>query len=129
MKKPKRERAKVLMDQKATSIADLAAALKLRKDAKEDVEIHWQNLYDAEYAEEWPSDVVHHLAKPAERYTAPVPETRKKRSITPETSSLPPATELGPAQMVKVIEDPPEPQPKESQAEAGEATEGKKTIL
>ncbi|EWC48182.1 hypothetical protein DRE_02286 [Drechslerella stenobrocha 248] len=59
--KPVRERSKILQDQRANSIADLAAICKRDVKGKEQVRVRWMNIYDAEYAAEWPSSVTHGL--------------------------------------------------------------------
>ncbi|KAL8958215.1 MAG: hypothetical protein Q9193_004685 [Seirophora villosa] len=108
---PKKQRGKLLMDQKANSIADLAAVLKLQKEGwrkkhvqkkerqiekvkmlkergkkkyqrrdpqgppetgVEGVRVRWINLLDAEFAEEWPEEVVHD-GLTRQRYTAALP--------------------------------------------------------
>lgn len=78
------------MDQKANSIADLAASLdweikKANKEAeatketkkplppvlKDEVVVKWNNVYDAQYVKDWPEQVLHDAAGRAERYTVP----------------------------------------------------------
>jgi len=51
------ERKKLLMNQRANSIADLAESLKKTDDAR--IEILWDDIYDAEYAPKWPANVLH----------------------------------------------------------------------
>ena len=62
----RRERGRKLMDQKANSVADMAVVL--GGEGGEDggereggvvVEVRWKDLLDAEFAETWPSTVVH----------------------------------------------------------------------
>lgn len=53
------ERKKLLMDQRANAIADLAESLKKTNDER--IEILWDDIYDAEYAEKWPSNVLHDI--------------------------------------------------------------------
>ncbi|KAK6536498.1 hypothetical protein TWF281_000728 [Arthrobotrys megalospora] len=57
--KKMRERSQILQDQRGNSIADLAAICKRDVKDKEKVRIRWMNIYDAEYAKEWPGCVVH----------------------------------------------------------------------
>lgn len=47
-------RGRKLCDQKANSVADMAAALKGKQ-----AEVKWSDLLDAEFAESWPEGVVH----------------------------------------------------------------------
>ncbi|KAK6350064.1 hypothetical protein TWF696_006312 [Orbilia brochopaga] len=61
LKKPKRERSKILQDQHANSIADIAAICKLDVKPEEKVRLRWMNIYDNEYAAEWPENVTHDL--------------------------------------------------------------------
>lgn len=107
----KKKRGKILMDQKANSIADLAAVLALQKQGPsqdhveeanrradrvrlqkgrgkkawrwknpegpvqggvEGVKVRWVNLLDAEFAAEWPEEVVHDGLE-RHRYTAALP--------------------------------------------------------
>ncbi|KAH8150381.1 uncharacterized protein LAJ45_05592 [Morchella importuna] len=87
--KTKKEKKKILMDQKANSIADLAASLEWeiakanrehdemagKKDqppriGRDEVVVRWQDIYDAQYARDWPELVVHEVAERA-RHTAP----------------------------------------------------------
>ncbi|KAL7271440.1 hypothetical protein RUND412_005795 [Rhizina undulata] len=86
------ERKKYLMDQKANSIADLAESLNLEitkanknseaeKVNSGDVVIRWTNLYDAEYAKEWPEEVLHDDAGRPVRYTATVPGEKSKEEV------------------------------------------------
>ena len=73
----KRARGRKLMDQKANSVADMAAVLSeidpLRAEGKEKVagegedgakevvvEVRWKDLLDAEFASTWPENVLHH---------------------------------------------------------------------
>lgn len=108
---PKKKKGHVLMDQKANSVADMAAVMlqtakpptkeelrvaewKTRTDGRplakkgkgkqrtadaltirgsvDGVRIRWANILDAEYAETWPSEVVHEGLE-AHRYTAAWP--------------------------------------------------------
>ena len=111
-----KKRGKVLMDQKANTVADLAAVLlqqergpttkqiersnrRLRRVWKmtcakgadkvklkpvpaeelggtEGVIVRWANILDAEYAETWPVDVMHHTLGQS-RYTAAFPPAEK----------------------------------------------------
>ncbi|KAK6509495.1 hypothetical protein TWF481_004238 [Arthrobotrys musiformis] len=57
--KKMKERSKILQDQRGNSIADLAAICKRDVKEGEKVRVRWINIYDAEYAEEWPGCVVH----------------------------------------------------------------------
>ncbi|KAF3930705.1 hypothetical protein ABW19_dt0208739 [Dactylella cylindrospora] len=70
LKKPRRERSRLLQDQRANSIADLAALCKRDVKGDEKVRLRWTNIYDAEYAAEWPSCVVHDVESDSTRYTA-----------------------------------------------------------
>jgi hypothetical protein len=59
----RKERGRKLCDQKANSVADLSAALKLvttgEAESLGDVLIQWNDVLDAEFAESWPTGVVH----------------------------------------------------------------------
>ncbi|KAI4173874.1 MAG: hypothetical protein LQ343_002642 [Gyalolechia ehrenbergii] len=118
----KKKRGKILMDQKANSIADLAAVLALqkqgpsqehieeanrradrvrlqkgrgkkawrRKDPQgpvkggvEGVKVRWVNLLDAEFAAEWPEEVVHDGLE-RHRYTAALPLIEDSEDATEE---------------------------------------------
>lgn len=87
----KKEKKYKLMDQKANSIADLAASLeweiaqanrkaeetKETKNpspavGKDEVIVRWHDVYDAQYAKSWPEFVSHHPAERAVRYTVPL---------------------------------------------------------
>ena len=57
--KKMKERSKILQDQRGNSIADLAAIIKRDVKGDEKVRVRWMNIYDAEYAKEWPESVVH----------------------------------------------------------------------
>ncbi|KAK6363268.1 hypothetical protein TWF730_000711 [Orbilia blumenaviensis] len=57
--KKMKERSKILQDQRGNSIADLAAICKRDVTGEEKVRVRWMNIYDAEYAREWPECVVH----------------------------------------------------------------------
>ncbi|KAF3908533.1 hypothetical protein ABW21_db0206678 [Orbilia brochopaga] len=61
LKKPKRERSRILQDQHANSIADIAAICKRDVKPEEKVRLRWMNIYDSEYAAEWPLNVTHDL--------------------------------------------------------------------
>ncbi|KAI4201868.1 MAG: hypothetical protein LQ346_002072 [Caloplaca aetnensis] len=119
---PKKNRGKVLMDQKANSIADLAAVLALQKEGwteehvrtrqrqiarvemqkargkktwlrkrpqgppdmgVEGVRVRWTNLLDAEFAENWPEEVVHD-GLTRHRYTAALPIVEEEDGIIGE---------------------------------------------
>ena len=87
MEKSKKERKYYLMDQKANSIADLAESLRIEIERAEAageavkegaVMVRWRNIYDAEYAAEWPGLVVHGDQGRADRpYVAPKVELPK----------------------------------------------------
>lgn len=94
------------MDQKANSVADIAAVLKQRENAPtpvqnaigkrkakksvdaqasteaqetttaEGVRIRWTNVLDAQFAENWPSSVVHGALR-KDRYAAAPPPARR----------------------------------------------------
>ena len=82
----KKKRPRWLMNQKANSIADIAAVLQRQEDKEkamqqsnggeetsvEGVRISWRNILDAEYAESWPGGVVHD-GLDYSRHTAPAP--------------------------------------------------------
>ncbi|PWW75777.1 hypothetical protein C7212DRAFT_345269 [Tuber magnatum] len=99
LQKPKKERTRILMNQKANSIADLAESIRMQVDRikkianppplkkgqkprknppiklaipeEGDVVVKWSNIYDAQYAKAWPEVVVHgHLQRDG-RHTAP----------------------------------------------------------
>ncbi|KAK6357054.1 hypothetical protein TWF718_001383 [Orbilia javanica] len=57
--KKMKERSMILQDQRGNSIADLAAICKRDVKGDEKVRVRWMNIYDAEYAKEWPECVVH----------------------------------------------------------------------
>ncbi|KAF3910907.1 hypothetical protein ABW20_dc0108625 [Dactylellina cionopaga] len=59
MKMPVKLRSKTLQDQRANSIADLAAICTKDVKTEESVRLRWRDIYDAEYAAEWPRSVVH----------------------------------------------------------------------
>ncbi|KAK6533540.1 hypothetical protein TWF694_002478 [Orbilia ellipsospora] len=59
LKKKVKERSRILQDQRANSIADLAAVCERDVKKGEKVRVRWLNIYDAEYAENWPGCVVH----------------------------------------------------------------------
>lgn len=88
--KTKKEKKMILMDQKANSIADLAASLeweinqanKLAEETKggknplpavekDEVIVRWNDINDAQFAESWPELVLHDQAERAKRYTVP----------------------------------------------------------
>jgi nicotinamide mononucleotide (NMN) deamidase PncC len=60
-------RGRLLCDQKANSIADIAAAIKGVVEAEGNEEgkvegeivVRWKDVFDAEFAESWPEGVVH----------------------------------------------------------------------
>ncbi|KAG0130720.1 transcriptional regulation of mitochondrial recombination-domain-containing protein, partial [Tuber indicum] len=100
LQKPKKERTRILMNQKANSVADLAESIRMEVDrirkvanppplrkgekAKKDppiklpipqegdVVVKWSNIYDAQYAKVWPEVVVHGNLQRDGRHTAPV---------------------------------------------------------
>lgn len=82
----KTKRKEKLMDQKANSIADLAVSLKMElekaKDVKPgDVIVRWKNVFDAEYSDQWPKEVVHDTFAPPDvpiRHTAPPLEVEEE---------------------------------------------------
>lgn len=76
----KTPRMKVIQNQKANSVADLAASLEIEIERVEknggevkrgDVVVCWQDILDAEYAEKWDERIVHTEQAPRDRYTAP----------------------------------------------------------
>ena len=99
LQKPKKERIRILMNQKANSVADLAESIRIEMDRIKkvadppplgkgqkarknppiklpipqdgDVVVKWSNIYDAQYAKAWPGVVIHgHLQRDG-RHTAP----------------------------------------------------------
>ncbi|KAI5811134.1 transcriptional regulation of mitochondrial recombination-domain-containing protein [Peziza echinospora] len=69
------ERKKILQDQKANSIADLAEVLKMElaklppnETGKGTVVIKWQDVLDGEFAKQWPEPVEHHQGSQPERF-------------------------------------------------------------
>lgn len=69
-KKSKKKRGEILQDQKANSIADLAAVCERNLAGEEKCRILWSNLYDGEYAEKWPTNVIHDLETRPSGFTA-----------------------------------------------------------
>lgn len=110
---PKKERSRKLMDQKANSVADLAASLALEieritKIAKEpkrrpqrgervpltlpipvegDVVVRWSNIYDYEFAKDWPAAVVHDHMERDGRHTA-LPPVRGEKLADPDVREI-----------------------------------------
>ena len=81
----KKERGRKLCDQKANSVADLAAALDIVKREAEigEVVVSWTDIMDAEFAESWPENVSHwHLERIAREKSAP-----EKASIATPTQT------------------------------------------
>ncbi|RPA95991.1 hypothetical protein L873DRAFT_1773681 [Choiromyces venosus 120613-1] len=104
LQKPKKERMRILMDQKANSVADLAESIRMEVErihkvgnprplekgqkAKKyppiklpipqegDVVVKWSNIYDAQYAKDWPGVVVHGHLERSGRHTAPAEEKK-----------------------------------------------------
>lgn len=71
---------KVIQNQKANSVADLAASLdieiaRMEKAGEEvkkgDVVVCWKDILDAEYAEKWDERIVHAEMGERDGYTAP----------------------------------------------------------
>jgi len=99
LQKPKKERIRILMNQKANSVADLAESIRIEVDRikkianppplgkgqkarknppiklpipqEGDVVVKWSNIYDAEYAKVWPEVVIHGNLQRDGRHTAP----------------------------------------------------------
>lgn len=105
--KTKKEKKYILMDQKANSVADLAVSLEweiaqANKKAeetkktknpmpvvgKDEVVVRWHNVYDAQFARDWPDLVLHCHAERAVRYTVPPKkvETAPELLAAPETA-------------------------------------------
>lgn len=83
----KKERKFALMDQKSKTIAGLAEALALevpKAELAEDVVVRWKNIFDAEYSESWPEQVIHDAMPEGIRYTAPPPEGEGKDAAKSE---------------------------------------------
>ncbi|EPS42488.1 hypothetical protein H072_3538 [Dactylellina haptotyla CBS 200.50] len=105
MKKPVKERSKILQDQRATSIADLAAVCKRDVLSGEKVRLRWMNIYDAEYADEWPVSVVHDVeTAQGIRYHA----RRMGRFVAEEEPVVPAVEEIKEVQEVGIAEAKPE---------------------
>jgi len=99
LQKSKKERIRILMNQKANSVADLAESIRIEVDRikkvanppplgrgrkarknppielpipqEGDVVVKWSNIYDAQYAKAWPEVVVHGNLQRDGRHTAP----------------------------------------------------------
>lgn len=73
------------MNQKANSIADLAAALEHEVSKHTELEpksivIRWQEPYDSEFAASWPEAVVYHDKAARGRHTSAAPTPELKRT-------------------------------------------------
>ncbi|CUS13709.1 unnamed protein product [Tuber aestivum] len=105
LQKSKKERTRILMNQKANSIADLAESIRMQVDRikkianppplkkghkprknppielaipqEGDVVVKWSNIYDAQYAEAWPEVVMHGRLERDGRHTAPAEGEKK----------------------------------------------------
>lgn len=78
LKLPKTERTKKLQDQRANSVADLAASLEMQleqlgkknmRTSTEEIVIKWQDQRDGEFAKHWPGEVIHMKGARPERYS------------------------------------------------------------
>lgn len=85
----KKLRGRKLCDQKANTIADLAAVLgEVTTDEKSgEIIVKWSDLLDAEYAETWSSNVVHDLLEYKKNNRDPMGWSRSRAQEVEEPAS------------------------------------------